>query len=607
MSRLINPDEQFFDNDTGAPLALGTLYFGEPNQDPETNPKAVYSDAALTTAISATQPLTADGKPQQFIYLKGDYSLTVRDSGGAVVFTADTVSGSAADIALVTATISTMKGLNAVPGQVITLTQTGRAGQFVVKSGTPPSDPQEGVYVVLDNGNYAMRIYDGISSEGSVNAQWFGATGDGSTDDTAALQAAIDHATGTLFIPEGHYITSDALVVDKQLNLRGIGSERTSGQGTQIRNEGVNEGLIYSDTVAIYDRTISNIGITSVNGHGIHIKNGAIRCEFLNVRADSRSANHSALYGDYTSFGAGIFTCRFIGGEYFGSNTASRNVPIIDFLTDRTLLNENVFRDMWISYSKGIMAMRIQATDPGVKLTNNKFESITFEVCEGGLIRLSQCAHTKIDGVSAWDSPSYTGNLITLDDCTATTIIGYGRIGGTPDAGVRDILAQGTGGGLTVISFSDVGAADESIDWGGQTGTYIGAFSSTRVDLNASRVVFVEGDNVKAPNVISPNHTAENGVDAFLRATGDAEARLSSEHTGSTRTVSLDANAFYGGSGAFRPDQDSVLDLGASSVKWKNVHAVGYRANGAAGVSGTFTTVDSKTVTVTNGIITNIA
>lgn len=35
--------------------------------------------------------------------------------------------------------------------------------------------------------------------------------------------------------------------------------------------------------------------------------------------------------------------------------------------------------------------------------------------------------------------------------------------------------------------------------------------------------------------------------------------------------------------------------------------AAGYKVGGAAGVSGTFTTVDLKTVTVTNGLITGIA
>jgi hypothetical protein len=43
-----------------------------------------------------------------------------------------------------------------------------------------------------------------------VNARWFGATGDGVTDDTAALQRAVD--AGDVFIPNGDYLVSDTLL-----------------------------------------------------------------------------------------------------------------------------------------------------------------------------------------------------------------------------------------------------------------------------------------------------------------------------------------------------------------------------------------------------------
>ena len=81
-----------------------------------------------------------------------------------------------------------------VDGQTIYLTQEGRAGEFVVKTGTPPSDPQKGIYIVLANGNYAMRIFDGVADKGAIYASWFGATGDGITDDTTAINAALNHA-----------------------------------------------------------------------------------------------------------------------------------------------------------------------------------------------------------------------------------------------------------------------------------------------------------------------------------------------------------------------------------------------------------------------------
>lgn len=60
-----------------------------------------------------------------------------------------------------------------------------------------------------------------------VNVLDFGAKGDGVTNDTAALQAAIDYANTNhieLVIPEGIYLTTSTLYVDKdQMIIRGLG------------------------------------------------------------------------------------------------------------------------------------------------------------------------------------------------------------------------------------------------------------------------------------------------------------------------------------------------------------------------------------------------
>src|SRR6185369_7316395 len=67
---------------------------------------------------------------------------------------------------------------------------------------------------------------------GRVNVKWFGATGDGVTDDTAAIQAAIDITTESKVVefPFGTYRivppTGDAalLITDTNAVLEGLGS-----------------------------------------------------------------------------------------------------------------------------------------------------------------------------------------------------------------------------------------------------------------------------------------------------------------------------------------------------------------------------------------------
>ena len=94
MANFINLDTPFFDNTTGDPLALGTAYFGEPNQDPKTNPKVPYTSLSPNVASTATQSLTSSGKLAARLFLLGDYSLTVDDADGNQQLNYDSLSSS---------------------------------------------------------------------------------------------------------------------------------------------------------------------------------------------------------------------------------------------------------------------------------------------------------------------------------------------------------------------------------------------------------------------------------------------------------------------------------------------------------------------------------
>ena len=69
-----------------------------------------------------------------------------------------------------------------------------------------------------------------------VNVFDFGATGDGTTDDTAAIQAALDSFTvrgGDLLFPIGIYKITSTLTIDKPINIYGSG-EGSEYQPTQL-------------------------------------------------------------------------------------------------------------------------------------------------------------------------------------------------------------------------------------------------------------------------------------------------------------------------------------------------------------------------------------
>jgi hypothetical protein len=89
-SPVFTPLQMFF-NTSGAPLTDGYIYIGTASQNPQTNPIAVYWDAAGT--IPAAQPIRTsggypvrNGSPATVFVLATDFSLIVRDKSSSLVF-----------------------------------------------------------------------------------------------------------------------------------------------------------------------------------------------------------------------------------------------------------------------------------------------------------------------------------------------------------------------------------------------------------------------------------------------------------------------------------------------------------------------------------------
>lgn len=120
----------------------------------------------------------------------------------------------------------------------------GGGGTFVWVPTTSPLADDGGIVIRTPSGSYGYthgyfkRLYSG-----PINVRWFGAKGDGSTDDTTAVHAARDSSFaregGTLYFPKGVYLGAFVVShVEGEVNLIGDGDGSVllaSGNTTVLR------------------------------------------------------------------------------------------------------------------------------------------------------------------------------------------------------------------------------------------------------------------------------------------------------------------------------------------------------------------------------------
>jgi hypothetical protein len=180
------PFPVFQDRD-GQPLENGYIWLGVANLNPQTNPVIAYYDEALT--IVAPQPLrtlngyiSRAGTPAQ-VYFDGlRFSILVQDSRGSMVY----------------------NFLNAISDA--------------------NSDACSIIYDPPFTNSVAYPVCEKL--EQTVSVKDFGAVGDGTADDTAAVQNAINAASAnsagkTVYFPTGKYKLTSAINISASVSILG--------------------------------------------------------------------------------------------------------------------------------------------------------------------------------------------------------------------------------------------------------------------------------------------------------------------------------------------------------------------------------------------------
>lgn len=208
---------QFFD-DAGVPLAGGKIFTYAAGT---TTPQTTYTSRAGTTPNTNPIILDAAGRtPQQIWSTEGIlYKYVVTTSDNTQIRVWDNIGG--------TVVASDFEQALAAPSgsSLIGFLQAG--------TGATPRTVQ-------------AKLRDTISVKD------FGAVGDGTTDDTAAIQAAIDADLGNVFFPAGVYRTTAPITMtDVTVSLYGEGKRFNTGVASEILIDHAGTGILISDKAHI--------------------------------------------------------------------------------------------------------------------------------------------------------------------------------------------------------------------------------------------------------------------------------------------------------------------------------------------------------------------
>ena len=580
-SILGSPKPAFFDSN-GSPLASGTLSVLEPadNSNKTYYPTADDADAG-TNGASGDITLDSRGEtPNAFFGVNGeDYKLVLKDSAGTTIWTVDDV----------------YAGVGANRGSY----NQGGAGAV---STTIESKLQE-----------------------RVTVKDFGAVGDGVTDDTAAIQAAIDIG-GTLYIPDGVYnftnfdltVAGTTIYGSRDAILNCTVSSGTNfalhvrADNIEIRGVTI-QGSVASDTYvngnrAIYGNEDIVTPLTYLNRiriHDVHIKNfgdHGIRFDYLK---DSRiSGNEIEECGSHGIFlGAGSFD---------------------------NLISENYVHDI----KPGVTGGGVDPYYPayGIAITRDPAKDIT----DAPISRRNQIVNNKVVNVPSWNGIDLhgawetliSGNLIQRCSICIHMEDGDGPVAPTDNvavirANIVNNVCIGNAGtafkvgpGINLKGASDDGVDDQGdinitgnllIECGWET---TGIYSTSHGAIHALRVegLTVSGNVISAPygvgvylDGVESGVISGNSIKNTQTSSGDTYGILFGDGDNS---VVVSNNTFFGATPQIHIGAISTPDAGYNfSIRDNNFFGSGtaYDANVIASVVGVFGSGDA-TPSVRGGV-----
>lgn len=508
MSATLLPNaKQTFTGPNGAPLSGGSVYFYIPNT---TTPKNTWQDSAQT--ILNTNPVVLDANGQAVIWGSGTYRQVVYDANNNLIWDqitedvsadlignfTDAIYNSGTDFTPGTTTTLTLPvgpgsatntwvffdaayqtdSTYTINGTTLTFTSAIPVGVSVVtvKIGTTVSIGIPGAGTVSDASVAAgTALYNRIANYYDVMDPRFGAKGDGVTDDTAAIQAAINYVGGlgggVVHIPDKKFLVSSPIVFG-QANVELLGNGK------------------YANSINVPNNAANFIGY---NPNAVFILN-ANNCGISQIGMNGNIANNASL-----SFGA-----------------ISNTVAVSGIYVEDCYIHDFIYN--------GIVFNPLTGTTSNFRIDRNRVENIGWGAITAycsmhGTINENSVTSCGADGIQTGYN-SNTGNFnfaqfVTIDGNYVTKATPPTHIvGGATEGGF--MIVVGAGDSYITISnnlcYDNRNAAQDGIGLG-QDGTRVneGLVTSNNVVIYAG----LYGIDVSSNHIVSGNYirySAQQGI-----------------------------------------------------------------------------------------------
>ena len=378
--------------------------------------------------------------------------------------------------------------------------------------------------IVKDSNRGGVFIYDATQSgvnnggtifngwvrqyDGAVNVKWFGAVGDGATDDTASIQSAIDNTVGKVYIPKGVFLLSSTikLKIETILIGDGAGAYFSGGGYDRITVLKPISGFADSDVLRADPSDVSS-GLTYT--YGVAIRDMLIDC--INIKDDLKTIIKLASLSNSETFDS----VRIINNNRNVGLDIGISSNVSSLLSDGIIINNFYFLQAEAEHTHTTALVKLASCNE-VSFRDCKFQrGSDVTVTNTISVLISAAPNTKISAVT-FDSCSFTGAE------TGLKIQGNDTDGEGPRwIRVKNCTFEGLKYPISLIGtssrrvqFCTLGSGNRMITVAsGGVGIKLGDYSSNN-SIEADEVTTIEtSSNASGNFIIGGNSFTDNGTD----------------------------------------------------------------------------------------------